>query len=163
MNIPNDDLIPYMVTNLISVLLVPVAYHWPKATRWFFAIFFTGAGLVNIFNAFSSPELYIVGTRQAALFGIYRNFIDGVFSQYTTLLILLISLGQLLSGNFLAFGGRWLLPGAAGTILFLAAIAPLGAFSSFPATLIWAGAVYLTYCRLSQEPVLRAGAHEYAS
>ena len=69
----------------------------------------------------------------------------------------------MLSGIFLALGGRWLLPDAAGVLLFLAAIAPLGAFSSFTAALIWASAVYLTYRRLSQEPVLRAGAYEHAS
>jgi hypothetical protein len=69
--------------------------HWPKASRWFFAIFFVGSSLVNACTGLTNSQLYVEAASQAALLRVNGELVNGFFSQYTTLLILLIAIGQL--------------------------------------------------------------------
>ena len=143
--IPRDYKVPFVVTNAISLALVAVSFKWPHGIRWFLALFFIGSAFVNALLALRRPGLYVEATRDVALLQIYRNFITGFFSRHTTPIVVLIALGQFLCGLFLALGGPWLWWGTAGVILFLLAIAPLGVFSAFPATLFWAAAAFVAY------------------
>ena len=143
--IPRNHRIPFVVTNAISLALVALAFRWPNGLRWFLALFFMGSACVNAIMAVRRPGLYVEATRDAALLQIYRDFISGFFSRHTTAIVLLIALGQLCCGLFLALGGPWLWWGTVGVILFLLAIAPLGVFSAFPATLFWAAAAFIAY------------------
>lgn len=137
--------VPLVVTNAVSLALVAVAFIWPNGLRWFLALFFIGSAFVNAILALRCPGLYVQATRHVALLQVYRDFITGFFSRHTTLIVILIALGQFLCGLFLALGGRWLWWGTAGVIIFLLAIAPLGAFSAFPATILWAAAAFIAY------------------
>ncbi len=145
---PHELLLQIVVGNLISLLLIFAAWRWPNAARWFLAVFFIASSLVNTYFALTNPTIYVEGTSQTALLPFYRAFITGVFSRYAASFILLIALGQLVSGVLSALGGRYLPFGAAGMIVFLLAILPLGAFSAFPATLLWAVAAFLTANKL---------------
>ena len=143
--IPRDYRVPFVVTNAISLALVALAFRWPNGLRWFLALFFMGSAFVNAVMALRRPGLYVQATRDVALLQVYRDFITGFFSRHTAPIILLIALGQFLCGLFLVLGSPWLRWGTAGVILFLLAIAPLGAFSAFPATLFWAVAAFVAY------------------
>jgi hypothetical protein len=47
--------------------------HWPKASRWFFAIFFVGSSLVNAWTGLTNSQLYVEAASQAALLPLYRD------------------------------------------------------------------------------------------
>jgi len=145
--VSRDYKVPFVVTNAASLALIAVSFQWPNGIRWFLASFFIGSAFVNAILALRCPSLYVEATRDVALLQIYRDFIAGFFSRHTTPIVVLIALGQFLCGLFLTLGGPWLWWGTAGVILFLLAIAPLGAFSAFPATLLWAVAAFIAYHR----------------
>jgi hypothetical protein len=67
-------------------------------------------------------------------------------------MVLAIAAGQLIVGVLLMTRG-WLFGlGGLGGIIFLVAIAPIGVFAGFPATLIMAAALFVTWYRLLEQP-----------
>ncbi|MEJ2148165.1 MAG: hypothetical protein P8Z40_01660 [Chloroflexota bacterium] len=148
----SEYLVPYVVSNCVAVLLLIVAYLWPKVARWLFVGIFIAAGLFNVYTAITQPEAYLMfgGT---ALLRLYRDFIYGAFSQYTTLFILLIALGQLSVGVLLSRPDPLLRLGVIGACIFLAAIAPLGVGSAFPFSLIAIAALIVMYRKLRAENI----------
>jgi hypothetical protein len=145
--VPAEFLIPYLVSNAVSLALVLAAPKWPRPVRVLFVLIFLGAGSFNAYMAMSQPEGYLVYGRWALL-PAYRDFISGVFSRYTQPIVLAIALGQLAVGVLLTRKGRSFWLGVAGGMVFLLAIAPLGIGSAFPATLLMALALYLMARRL---------------
>jgi hypothetical protein len=147
MSIPSEYLAPYVVSNIVAVALLIVAYLWPKVARWLFVGIFIAAGLFNAYTAITQPEAYLM-FGETALLRLYRDFIYGAFSRYTILFILAIALGQLTVGVLLSRPDPLLRLGVIGAIIFLAAIAPLGVGSAFPFSLIAIGALILMYRKL---------------
>ena len=135
--------VPLIVSNLFALVLLIVAVFWPRLVRWSFAILFFAASLVNATLAIRQPELYVESYGSTALLGIYRDFINGVFSTNATPILLAIALGQLLVAVFLTRNGTLFRLGVVGACLFLVAIAPLGLGSAFPSTLIMVAAVLM--------------------
>jgi hypothetical protein len=70
----------------------------------------------------------------------YETFIRGNFSRHITTFILTIAVAQLAIGICIAGKGALSKTALAGAIIFLLAIAPLGAGSAFPCTVILAAA-----------------------
>lgn len=135
--------VPLIVSNLFALVLLIVAVFWPRLVRWSFAILFFAASLVNATLAIRQPELYVESYGSTALLGIYRDFINGIFSTNATPILLAIALGQLLVAVFLTRNGTLFRLGVVGACLFLVAIAPLGLGSAFPSTLIMVAAVLM--------------------
>ena len=108
---------------------------------------FLGAGIFNAFIAIRQPSMYVDVYGPLAVLELYSSFIYGLFSQYTTAIVLAIAAGQLVVGTLLLtrFG-----VGALGGIIFLVAVAPLGIGSAFPVSLIIAAALFVMWYRLPQ-------------
>lgn len=135
--------IPLVVSNLFALILFIAAVFWPRLIRWAFAILFAAASMVNGTLAIRQPELYVESYGGTAFLGVYRDFINGIFAENTTPILLAIAVGQLLVAIFLLLNGIWFRLGVFGASLFLIAIAPLGLGSAFPSTIIMLAAVLM--------------------
>jgi hypothetical protein len=149
--LPPEYVMPYIGSNIFSILLSVVAALWPRISRWVFVVMSLAAGIINITTAIQQPWVY-VDYGQSALPELYRLFIYGFFSQHTQPItqpiVLAIAAGQLIVGALLMRRG-WLFGlGVLGGITFLVAIASIGVFSGFPATLIIAAALFVTGYKL---------------
>lgn len=126
-------------SNAISLLLLILAIKRPVTARTLISILFIGAAIFNGYTAIAHPEKYMGFAEMAAL-PAYETFIRGEFSRHITSYILAIALAQLATGICIA-GRRALSKVAlAGAVIFLVAIAPLGAGSAFPCSLVLATA-----------------------
>jgi len=144
-NYLQDYWLPYTITHVIAFLLIFICYKWPKIGKVAWGIIFIFAGIFNIYSAISNPQIYL-GFGQDAV-GLYQKFINGVFSSYTSLIVSLIALGQILVGIFLFMKRMLFLWGVLGGIIFLVAISPLGIGSAFPSTLLMSISLVLLYVR----------------
>ncbi len=140
---------PYLVTNLLALGLVVLAFTKPRTTRWLFTALFGGAAIFNAIFALRDPGAYVSGYAKLAA-PAYRDFIEGTFAAHTTPIVLSIALGQLVIAVMLALGGRSLTRGAIGAVVFLVAISPLGVGSAFPSTLILALAIAVAAIQLDE-------------
>jgi len=143
--IAQDFLVPYIISNLFALALIFICYKWPKAGKTAWGALFMIAGAFNIYTALSNPQIYVEAFGPSAVLSFYRNFIDGLFSRYTAVFVMLIGLGQMLSGFLLLMPTRWFRFGVTGGIIFLIAIAPLGTGSAFPSTLLMALSLVLLW------------------
>jgi len=130
-----DMLVPYIVVNVLALVLLWLATKKPRLARWIFGAIFVGAAFFNAYMAAKKPEAYITAYGPSAWLPVYRDFIYGFFSRATAPLVLLIAAGQAVCGVLLFTQRRYKL-GALGAIIFLLAITPLGFGSAFPLGLI---------------------------
>jgi hypothetical protein len=137
--------LPYTVTHVITLSLIFICYIWPKIGKVAWGIIFILAGIFNIYTGISNPQAYVNYGSQAV--DLYKKFIYGVFSSYTSLIVSLIALGQILVGIFLFMKRTLFLLGILGGIIFLVAISPLGIGSAFPSTLLMSISLVLLYIR----------------
>lgn len=128
---------PYIISNLISMLIIVITIIRPVFGRMILSLIFISAAIINTVIVLANPEVYRIYASLAAL-PAYEDFINGSFSDYTVAYILIIAVGQLLIGLGLAWKGIYETIALTGAIIFLLAIAPLGAGSSFPCTLLLA-------------------------
>ena len=147
MTIPPEYLVPFVVSNTLALVLLGVAWQWPRAARWLFVFVFGSAGAVNSFFAWNVPQSYVEAYGELALLAPYRDFINGFFSVHTTTIVQLIAAGQLAVAALLTRPGPMTILGGIGAIVFLIAITPLGIGSAFPCTLILAAAVTVMLVR----------------
>jgi hypothetical protein len=140
-----DIWIPYVITHIISFLLIFICCKWPKIGKVAWGIIFVLAALFNMYLGNSNPQKYVEYGQGAV--GLYQKFIYGIFSSYTSLIVSLIAFGQILVGAFLFFKGKPFLLGVLGGIIFLVAISPLGLGSAFPSTLLMSISLILLYLR----------------
>jgi hypothetical protein len=141
-----DYWIPYVITHVITLLLIFICYKWPKTGKVVWGILFILAGTFNMYTGLSSPESY-VNTYGSHAIEAYQKFIYSAFSSYTSLIVSLIASGQILVGIFLFMKRMWFLLGILGGIVFLVAISPLGIGSAFPSTLLMSICLILLYLR----------------
>ena len=141
-----DYWIPYVISHVFALLLIFICYKWPKVGKVIFAVGFILAGIFNIYTGMSSPEAYVNAYGQGAV-ALYQKFIYGPFSDYTSLLVSLIAVGQILVGIFLFMKRTFFLLGVLGGIIFLVAISPLGLGSAFPSTLLMSISLVLLHIR----------------
>ncbi len=141
MNIP-EVLVPYIITNTVSIALLFSAIKWPRLTRVLFILIFLAAGIFNIYTALTQPEAYHLYGDMVVL-ELYRSFIHGFFSQHTQAIVIAIALGQLCVSALLSRNGHLFKLGIIGGVIFFVAIAPLGIGSAFPSTLLMAAALLM--------------------
>ncbi len=93
---------------------------------------FLVAALVNTWQAIYRPEAYNIYEWIAAL-PVYEYLIGQVFLLHITLYILILMVFQLLVGTGILYNRK---PAFLAAIVYLLALAPLGAGSSFPCTIL---------------------------
>lgn len=142
-------LIPYIISNVIALILLVLAFIRPHGARWGIALIFGYAAIYNAYIGLLRPEEY-QGFAELAVLDFYRDFIRGFFRDHATLLLLFIAVGQGVISLTLALGGRFLWIGVIGTCLFLTAIIPLWIGSAFPFSVIVSAAAIVALTRLSR-------------
>jgi len=152
--IPAGFFAPYLAANVIALAILIAAVHRPSVARWAAVAVFVSASVTNATTAWKTPQVYL---EYAALtpVPVYEAFIDGWFSTHIQPMVLSIAAGQLVLAILLALGRPWRLGGVAGSLVFLAAIAPLGIGSGFPFSLTFGAAVVVADRRLAAAAVQR--------
>jgi hypothetical protein len=144
-------LIPYIISNIISVLTVIGALKKPMLARIFLALFFLWACYFNSKTSIQKPGIYLTYALLDAL-PVYSNFINGFFSDHITTFVFTIAIGQFLIALGLILNNTFTKLACIGGIIFGLAIAPLGVGSAFPSTILMAIAFYI---------LLRRNKHDY--
>ena len=144
----SEFLLPYVLSNIIGLVLIVAAILWPKVARGAYVVMFGAAAIINGIMAINNPEMYVKWFGGFALLGFYRDFIQGFFSQHTREVLLAIAFGQLLVAISLTRRGFPFLLGVTGGAIFLIALAPLGVGSALPATLAYSVGLVVLYRRL---------------
>lgn len=129
----------YLVSNAGALLILLISIWFKRTGRVIIGCIFLTAALVNAWQAVYRPEAYNIYEWLAAL-PVYEYLIGQVFLVHITLYILILMVLQLFIGLGILYKNRvaWLL-----AIIYLLALAPLGAGSSFPCTLILAIACFI--------------------
>lgn len=140
----SEIMIPFVVSNVLALLLVWVCFRRWNAGRWLMGMIFLGACAFNTYTVINEPAAYMM-YEQYAFLDWYQHFISGYFSRHILRIVLLIATGQFLVGLFLVVSEKLVRLGALGAIIFFLAIAPLGLGSGFPASLLLAFAAWLLY------------------
>lgn len=143
-----------VLSNAISLLLLILAFKRPVTARTLMSILFIGAACFNGYTAIMHPETYMTYADLAAI-PTYETFIRGNFSRHITTFILTIAVAQLAIGICIAGKGALSKTALAGAIIFLLAIAPLGAGSAFPCTVILAAACTVLLIKGQPEALVR--------
>jgi hypothetical protein len=130
-------LIAYIISNVVALVLLYCASTWPRIGRLLFVLLFAWASWTNWGTALSTPEAYLDYANLTFL-DLYRQTIHGWFSEHIVLAVGIIATCQALIAVSMLLKGVLFKIGAAGAILFLVGIAPLGVGAAFPATLIMA-------------------------
>lgn len=139
--VPLDLLTPFIAANAFACATLIIAFWRRDLARWIAVGVFGCAAVINTATAITDPEAHL---RYAplTLLGSYRDFILGPFSRHIPLVVVSIATGQALIALLLAWRdrrARWF--GVAGSLLFLAAIAPLGVGAGLPFSITFGMAV----------------------
>ncbi len=130
-------LLPYVITNVLGIALVVLAWRRPGLTRGVLASGFVAAALVNMHGALTDPDAYFAFARFAI--APYPWLIEHVFAVAPVVFLIAIAIVQLAGAIMIAFGNRAIARvGGMLLIAFLVAIAPFGYGSAFPAPLLFA-------------------------
>jgi hypothetical protein len=143
MNGLNEYLIPYMISQAASVIILIVAWKRTRWARWLFALLFFWASAINMFLGITNPDVYQEYADMAIPF--YKDFIHGWFSQNSFIIIPLIAVGQLCIAIGMMLKGIWVKLACIGSIFFLLSIAPLLVGSAFPFSITVSLAAILIY------------------
>ena len=149
----NEYLVPFIVSNVISLILIFICYKWYKTGKILFSIIFLAAGIFNFTVSGDSPEVYYKVYGETAVFGFYKTFIYGIFRENVEVFVKAIALGQMTVGILLLSKGNWTTLGVIGGIVFLTGISPLGVGSAFPATLLMIIGLILLFKKASVENI----------
>jgi hypothetical protein len=139
-----QNLIPYIISNIIFLLTIVAALKKPMWARIFLAGLFLWASYINSKSVIISPEIYLDYARLTPV-PFYSEFINGYFSRHITECILFVAAGEFLIFLGLLLHNRWVKLACIGGIIFGLAIAPLGVGSAFPATVLMAIAFLILY------------------
>ena len=135
-------LIAYTVSNAVAILMLIAAIKWPRVARILFFLLFAWACWANWRFSTESPNVYLEYADSAFL-DIYKQFINGWFSQHIPLAVGFIATCQGLIALSMFDDGWIFKAGCIGGIIFLASILPLGFYAAFPCTLIMAIAMFI--------------------
>jgi hypothetical protein len=134
-------LIPYIASQLISIIVFYVAWKNTRLARLIFTLMFLYAGCYNMYIGFMKPDEYL-GFADMAI-PLYRDFINGWFSNFNYILIPLIATGQLAIAVGMILNDNWVRLACMGSIIFLLSIAPLMVGSAFPFSITVSAAALL--------------------
>jgi hypothetical protein len=141
----------WILTNTGALILLFFAWKLPRTAKLMYLILFGWASWVNTTTAIENPIIYL-DTAIYTPFTIYKEIILGFFSMHITLIVISIAVCQALIAISMVGKGGLFKTGAAGGIIFLLCIAPLGAGSGFPFTVILAAGLWL---------LMRNNSHSY--
>ena len=133
--------VPWIISNLIAIVFLVVAYKKPKIARILFALLFGWACWINYTLAHQNPSDYL-DYANLTPFNFLRDFINGWFKEHVTQMVTAISIGQGLIALGMLLKGWWVRLAGIGAIVFLVAIIPLGIGSGFPFSITAGLAVY---------------------
>ena len=131
----------YIASNVFELLSVLAAIKAPKVARVFFLLLFSWACWINSSMAVDTPWVY-QDYADTAL-PLYKQFILGAFEAIITPMVLVIALCQGLIAISMLLKGKLFRAGCWGGIVFGLAVAPLGTYAAFPATLLMAVALFI--------------------
>lgn len=134
-------LIPYIASQVISIIILYVAWKNTRLARLIFTLMFLYAGCYNMYIGFMKPDEYL-GFADMAI-PLYRDFINGWFSNFNYILIPLIATGQLAIAVGMILNDNWVRLACMGSIIFLLSIAPLMVGSAFPFSITVSAAALL--------------------
>ena len=137
----NFFLIAYVTSNTLALLSILASYKAPKMARLFFLLLFGWACWFNSFMAVDTPWAYEDYADTAI--PIYKQFILGAFEAIITHMVLFIAFCQGLIAISMLLKGKIFRIGCWGGLIFGLAVAPLGTYAAFPATLSMAIALYV--------------------
>ena len=123
-------LVPYIISQVASLVILIAAWKNTRIARILFSLLFLWAAAVNMYSGITNPDVYLEYGDMALPF--YRDFINGWFNRYDQVIIPLIATGQLLIGTGMLLKGWMVQWACVGAILFLLSIAPLMTGSAFP-------------------------------
>ncbi|MFN8292077.1 MAG: hypothetical protein U0U70_17620 [Chitinophagaceae bacterium] len=149
----HEYLLPYLVSQGASIIILVVTLLNTRAGRWLFALLFLWASCTNMYIGLTNPDSYLDNARFAI--PLYRDFINGWFSHYHHIIIPLIACGQGLIAAGMAARGWWVKWACIGAILFLLAIAPLLVGSAFPFSITVSIAAWIILRKDKRECLLR--------
>ena len=123
-------LVPYLISQVASIIILIVAWKKTKWARVLFALLFFWAAGTNMYLGITGPDIYLKYADLAI--PIYRDFINGWFSHYSYIIIPSIAVGQFLIASCMLLKGWWVNAACIGAIIFLLSIAPLMVGAAFP-------------------------------
>ncbi len=138
----------WAISNAIVLVLLFLCWKNPRYGRLGFGVIFLSAGIVNTFVAIYSPQGYLE-YRDFAIIEIYKTFIDGVFADNIRTFVLAIASGQLLIAIGMFYNKHLLKPALIGSIIFSAAVIPLGMGSGMPVPIIMIISLLVLYFKHS--------------
>lgn len=143
MNGLDEYIIPYLISQAASLVILAVATARTRWARWLFAILFFWAFVVNMYTGLTNPGAYLDYADMAI--PPYRDFINGWFNDHKHIIIPLIALGQLFISVGMLLKTFWVKLACIGAIAFLLAISPLLVGSAFPFSITVSVAAFLIY------------------
>jgi hypothetical protein len=135
-------LMAYLVSNAVAILLLVMAWKWPRAARLMFLLLFAWASWFNWQTVSFTPQVYL-DYAELTFSDWYQQFIRGWFSRHIKLVVGFIATCQGLIALAMLLRGWLFKAGTIAGIIFLLAIAPLGVGAAFPCTLNMAVAMLL--------------------
>lgn len=142
-------MILYLVSNAVALLLLFTATKYHRVCRGLFFMLFAWASYTNFTTAIRTPHFYL-SYAESSFFDSYKVFINGWFSAHITAVVCLIAAGQAMIAFSMLMRGTLFRIGAAGGIVFLLAIAPLGVGAAFPCTLLMAASLWILWGRRNE-------------
>ncbi len=136
-----EYLIPYVISQIVSLLMLVFALKNTRIARGLFATLFLWASVTNMYLGLMKPEVYLEYADMALPF--YRDFINGRFSHFNHFLIPFIAFGQFILAIGMLLKDWWVKLACVGAIVFFVGIAPLMVGSAFPFSITVSIAAYL--------------------
>ena len=127
MNGFDEYIIPYVISQVVSIIILIAAWKRTRWGRWLFSVLFLAT---NMYIGLTNPDSYLDNARFAI--PLYQEFINGWFSHYNHIIIPLIAVGQFLISIGMLLHGWWVKLACIGSIVFLLSIAPLMVGAAFP-------------------------------
>src|SRR5678810_389999 len=100
-----EYLVPYLISQAASLLILIAAWKRTRWARWLFSALFLWASATNMYIGLTDPDSYLDNARFAI--PLYQDFINGWFSHYNQLIIPLIAVGQLCIINNMVLHSCW--------------------------------------------------------
>lgn len=123
-------LVAYIISNAVGMLLLFFSIRNTRVARLMFFMLFAWACWANLTISGNNPDVYLEYAGMAHRW--YADFINGWFRYHIRTIVALIAIGQGAIALGMLLKRSWVSIAAAGAILFLMAIAPLGVGSGFP-------------------------------
>ena len=118
-----EYLLPYLISQAASIVLLIAAWKRTRWARWLFSVLFFWASATNMYIRLTDPDSYLDNARFAIQ--LYQDFINGWFSHYNHIMIPLIAVGQFFIAIGMLLHNWWLRLACIGSIIFLLSISPL--------------------------------------